>query len=331
MNKKVYIRVTNGCNLQCKHCYLSEDRDCGEIQYIDTESCIKYLKLLISSKNYYEISFHGGEPFLNEKTCQIMEDIMNALKDYDNLSFDATTNLMIKHPKIMDYLLRFLSEKKFSFKNRPFLKISWDAGKLRYQTKSQEDLVLGNIKLLKKKFPDIYIKANICLTEELFSVSAKTLVEKLPVDEWHFERLTGDLDFIPSYDDVDLFLCYLYKYKEYHGIPRVDNFDAIHQGIYGNYLGCAGRKCMYSVLTINPDMSIGGCPNTAYNTNTKKNYSNFKKLIKQESIPRNECLACEYFKICNGDCFQLEWQGDRCPAPKRLMEMILDDVAGRSE
>ena len=38
-----------------------------------------------------------------------------------------------------------------------------------------------------------------------------------------------------------------------------------------------------------------------------------KKLIMRESRRPSECLACEYYTECNGECFQLQWDETGCP------------------
>jgi hypothetical protein len=46
------------------------------------------------------------------------------------------------------------------------------------------------------------------------------------------------------------------------------------------------------------------------------------KEIACEAVRNPGCYGCDVFDICNGDCHQLAWDGDVCPAPKTLMQKL---------
>ena len=75
--KKYYIRISDRCNLHCKHCYAKNQYDQTKIQYINPVQVVNWIdkditKDILDRKaknlepNTYEISFHGGEPFVED-------------------------------------------------------------------------------------------------------------------------------------------------------------------------------------------------------------------------------------------------------------------------
>ena len=97
---------------------------------------------------------------------------------------------------------------------------------------------------------------------------------------------------------------------------------------------------MQEVITINADGSIGGCPNTsiehAYasiDDSAKTIADNRQKaaLVKTEQTKSISCYSCDLYQVCNGDCHQLSWQNDLCPAPKQLIRRIQHDLARKKK
>lgn len=358
--KKYYIRISDKCNLHCRHCYARNQYDQTKIQYVDPVQVINWIdkditKDILARKaknlepNVYVISFHGGEPFVDARSCDLVEFIsdsfMNA-KYKDQLQFDATTNLLVGYNTDNTPLTRlkvFLDNPYFYYENRPFLKISWDYGDLRFNELT-EKLWWDNVESLKAMYPNIYLKVNICLTKQLVKSDFLTKDWKRFEEiftEVHFEKLTKnttlDKSVIPLYKDIDKFLVALYKMKPK---IRVDNFEAIISAIDGKFLGCAERCCTEIVRTINADGSVSSCPNTFMTTfdhidpmkakeiqhNNKPKYDS---LVYKEKFDRYyACYICPLFKICNGGCFQLQSDEEgHCSGDKELMMEILLDRA----
>ena len=330
MKKKIYIRVTDGCNMHCNHCYVNVNY--SDPQFINPYKCIDYIKDYINKTNAdeYNISFTGGEPFYTQECFNIVNKIYCAIKDYNGkkIYFDATTNLM-QSTRGIDSLINLLKNNTFLYNNRPFIKISYDFGYMRFKDSVDLSLWENNLKKLLANIPNLYIKVNICMTTILLSTSPKTVLnkmEKYGVSEIHFERLTANTtkvqSLIPSYSDIDNWLVLFYKYYKASGSEVViEMFNNYKYAVKGYLEGCAKRECMSNVITINPDMSIAGCPNT-YNFTGELNIA---ELAKAEHRKNELCLVCEYYQMCNGDCFQLAWQGLRCPAPIKLMNEIRKD------
>lgn len=148
-----------------------------------------------------------------------------------------------------------------------------------------------------------------------------------------FERLTAnttpDSSLIPDNEEVDRWLCDFYEANKEFEVGMFANLAAAASG---TFMDCRTRECMCNTWTINADGTIGGCPNTAIKgwfmrTDGFYDKEKHKELIQRECIRNPACYTCDLFKVCNGDCHQLSWQGKTCPAPKKLIRRIIDDVA----
>ena len=91
------------------------------------------------------------------------------------------------------------------------------------------------------------------------------------------------------------------------------------------------RGCEQKLITINPDGTLAGCPNSA----TQETWGHIAQDVDQfarspgrveamckEKIRNPVCYSCDLADICNGDCYKLAWDGDVCAAPKSLMRQL---------
>ena len=49
----------------------------------------------------------------------------------------------------------------------------------------------------------------------------------------------------------------------------------------------------------------------------------FNKCLLEEKQIRPECLKCDLFEYCRGDCPHLFWKNDRCSVPKKIYKYLL--------
>lgn len=311
----IYIKLTNNCNLQCKHCYNSIMKN----NYTMSNDTLKNVnKYIIDFKNKHEkdiinIIFHGGEPLLYDIDSII--DFIKTLNNINNIKFGITTNLMYK-----------LTDKHFELFNlikpfgNPFIQTSWDY-KIRFNS-NQKNIWENNIKQLIKN--NIIIQPTICLTNILINnikpIDLFKYFIDLNIKNLNFERITNTGRAVinnlrPKNKDMNLWLLDAYKlYKDLN--IKIPLFESIEYSFKKIYLGCRARKCMSTVITINPDGTIASCPNMANKTYGNLNETDIKKqedLIKFEKNINEKCLLCEFYTFCNGDCCQLEFDSTGCP------------------
>lgn len=327
-NKQIYIKTTESCNLHCKHCYIGDARKkvyfFNEVKTV--EWILDWIKYNNLDVNDLLISFHGGEPMIcpTNKIKYVCEKLKGA-------TFNTTTNLAytLDNDKLDLFVNHFIDKEI----NKPFIKTSWDY-KIRFLDDNSYNLWKQNIKTLKDN--GVIIQVIVCLTSLLINEVSPyeflKLFKDLGIDIISFERLTSNTTdekwLIPDYKKQDEWIFNVYKINEQEFHLSLGLVTDIINAINGSFLGCRERKCMQKVITINADGTIGGCPNTAlkkpfgniYNTSGEI-FNNPCRLcsIQNEQIRDTRCYTCELFNICNGDCHQLSWQDDVCPAPKKLM------------
>lgn len=325
--KTVYLKLTNGCNLHCKHCYNEQMKNHSRM---DSDTLKRSIKFLLKLKEQYKdeeiiVQLHGGEPLLYKLSS--ISFLVDLLHSYD-FKVGCTTNLVYELKKEHLEIFNKLSK----VEDRPFLQTSWDY-KIRFENKEQEDLWLGNVAFLLSAGIDV--QPTICLTSLLLEeMNPYALLGKfmlLGCNKLNFERITNNGSAVenklkPSNTDVDAWLLEAYKVnKQYFGF-KIPLFNIVEQSIQGNLYGCRARHCTKDVITINPDGTVSSCPNIAHQSYTsikEKEYQPSIHWIHEEQVKHCQCYQCEYYAYCNGDCFQLNWD-TTCPGLKSLYAYLLN-------
>lgn len=327
--KVIYLKLTNACNLRCKHCYNEQMNNHYKMSPEIIHKSIQYIHQLRQENPSEDIliQFHGGEPMLVKPS--VIQNIINQTKD-DNVMYGITTNLTYE---LTDDKLAILKQMSPLKGNRPFIQTSWDEY-IRFNNEKQEQLWLNNVRLCTEY--DIDVQVTICLTIDLFqSYSPKQFLDKVlswPTRYINFERITENgaarLNNIrPLNNDVDVWLTEFYKLCENTDL-QVALFDSVKLSIQGKLTGCRARRCTHDVRTINPDGSLATCPNTAhqpiaYSLDEKSSEEKMVQWHMKEGNTSLECFCCALFKYCNRECFQLRWDESGCPGLNRLYLYLL--------
>jgi len=333
-NIMIYLKTTETCQLNCKHCFTSGSN--GRKIYFNKDKVIDWYKRLSETLPYIKgghTAFHGGEPFLvNPKE---MMYVYEKCKDFfPDMWWSCTTNLV--YP-LTDDKLNLISK---AFNNN--ISTSWDSG-IRFATKEQENLWEKNVRTL-TSIPDFNLTVQISLSRSIMELEPDYLVQKfidLGVNHLHIERISLDgnakknLDILPHNKEQDEWFIRLWEsYIKNNNYKKINIafFESLLTSIvYNTHSGCRCRSCEKKIFTLNADGSIGGCPNSAVRNPFGHIDDDIHKLILSpgrmcnisDETNRNEkCLSCEVFNICNGDCHQLSWDGEYCPAPKTLMKKL---------
>lgn len=323
---KIYLCVTDGCNLACKGCYKYTTRDKVDLpKFLDLNKAKQYLDNIIKlypEDNIY-CTFHGGEPFYTGDISKYI-DLINNYSNIKNMYWSATTNLI--------YNISTEHIKLFGLFKDKFFKTSWDVEDYRFRNISQKELWENNIKYLLSL--GFLIQPIITVNLQTIQYSPSDLFEyfkHLGISTVNFERITetGRASIIkvkPTNRQVDEWLWQVYiinksKYNFY--IPL---FAELEYAKTNGFVGCRKRECMQTVRTINTDGSVGACPNCAdiyiidktgqYNTDTEKD------LILKEKTVTDTCMFCKYYDICNGDCCQLSFDETGCPGLIKIYQEL---------
>jgi radical SAM protein with 4Fe4S-binding SPASM domain len=328
-----YIKTTETCNLNCSHCFTSGKN--GKKIFFDAKKTADWCNLLTPGRTGH-FEFHGGEPFL--APIESMWDFYYRTRD-SGFSYGATTNLVFK-----------LNDDKLDFMDNVLNKrigTSWDSD-IRFENKKQLDLWEHNIKLLLDR--GYTIKLFVSLSRSIIDMEPINLlqfVKELGVQELALERLTlngsarkNPLIF-PSNLDLQYWFLKMYEQtKQYNARSwfKNDFLENVYKKFENNFnsAGTFCRDCEQKLFTINADGSISGCPNAA----PEEIYGHISEgltvldkpkrcdVITKELSRDPRCYSCNMYKYCKGDCHQLEWEDDVCPAPKLLMIKMDEEING---
>jgi radical SAM protein with 4Fe4S-binding SPASM domain len=335
MNWIIYLKTTETCNLNCKHCFTNGTS--GAKIYWTPFKIIDWLEKFgsyIDKNDTVHCEFHGGEPFLvSPFEMSVVQGRTKAL--IPNSSWGITSNLVLK---LTEDHYSFIKE---SLGNR--VGTSWDP-KIRFATPKQYSLWHSNVKELLRR--GATVKLNISVTRDTINIEPAVLlrwIRKLGVQEVAFERLTGNgsalkhPDIFPSNKEQDAWFLKLHQESErigarewFHNEFLENIYTKFETGFTGAGTFC--RDCEEKIFTINADGTIAGCPNSA----PEEQFGNINMTIPElinnpirlenmacEKSRNGICYSCEVFSHCGGDCHQLRWEEYTCGAPKSLMKSLM--------
>lgn len=327
----VYLKTTETCNLNCKHCFTNGKN--GKKIYWNVEKTINWIKRLHQFNPLIEhvhFEFHGGEPFL--VPLFQMQDVYDKCHSlWKSMSWGATTNLVYN---MDEEYLKFV---KTALNGR--IATSWDP-KIRFSNDKQKTLWEKNVKTLIDN--GIEVKLFVSVTQDVILSQPIDLLryfKQLGIKEVSFERLTKNgnanlfPDIFPTNKEQDAWFLLMHEQSEDYGCRNwfVNEFlESVYSKFEINQTGSGTfcRDCEQKLFTINADGTIAGCPNSA----PEDYYGNIEQEIKDlinspkrleiiscEVSRDTRCYECEVFHKCGGDCHQLLWEDNVCGAPKSLM------------
>ena len=341
MNRMIYVKTTETCQLNCKHCFTNGIN--GAKIYFNPEKTADWVKRLhevaYRPNDTIHYEFHGGEPFL--APISHMTKFYEETKElWPKTSFGITSNFVLK---LTDEHWKFI---KGPLNNR--VGTSWDP-KIRFENPKQEVLWKNNVKALIDA--GVTVKLFISVTKDTLDIEPIKLlrwVKALGVQEMALERLTGNgnallhPEIFPRNVDQDAWFLKMHQQSEEHGARdwfENEFLETIYDKFEKNFNkgGTFCRDCEEKLYTINADGTLSGCPNAApeeqfgHINQDIKTLINSPKRIKNIACERARdprCFECPVFAFCGGDCHQLEWQGDICGAPKSLMKYLKAEKHG---
>ncbi len=340
--KIIYVKLTNSCNLSCKHCYNAVCHEQGQMSQKTLEKILLYIDDLKEQGYDVNVALHGGEPMLYKDYDSLWDFVLSC--NEANVPITMTTNLTYR---ITDEHIGLFSHFKQA-DGECLVLTSWDY-KIRFKDKEQEKLWEKSVKRILEY--GIQVQPIVSLTKIL--IEEKTPKEifdymlKLGVPNLNFERITctgraaeNEPEIVPTNVQVDTWLAEAYKiwkgsskYNFY--IPIFDSLEwAVEEQVF---VGCRARQCARNVRTFNPDGSMATCPNIPLDTvgNINKiqtvqevcgvieGNKKYLDLCNKEEIKDNRCYSCDYYSVCNGDCFQLSWDETGCPGLKETIKQVI--------
>ncbi len=331
---QIYIKTTETCNLNCDHCYTS-GRD-GKKIFFNPSKTLAFLHRLKRAKpdvKQMKILFHGGEPML--APIKDLWDIYHNANLWEQTDFSVTTNLAYPMTEEKAYFFETITTGGMAS--------SYDSMRFRDNDRAKA-MFERNSKILNRKIP---MTLMVSLDTEIMKQTPKEILDyaiSLGYRYLLFERITSDGNaklnphIFPRNEDQDQWMYELFrttiddKYYDKIGNMFISELaSAFVEGVHG---GNRCRDCEQTLITVNADGTISGCPNTAprdhwghidMDVPTMLASPKREDVIMCEATRDDRCLSCEAFSVCNSDCHQLKWQDDYCPAPKKIWKEMLKE------
>lgn len=253
--------------------------------YIKQNNSIMSLDVALDACDKYKpdvVVFHGGEPLLYPDLIQ------QIISKRPNLDFSITSNLTLP-----------LTKERIEVLKKCGIATSYSAD--RFNNITTFSCFLDNLYIV-SKFTDITLL--VTLSRNQLKQKPERLAQilsMLPCQYVLLERL-----YEPEYDqqlaiETDRYILSVSKL-----IPKNKNL-LIHnmEKAVESHTPVFSLDCNKNVITINPDGSIKSCPNISNQTMKK----------------RRECLLCQYYEYCKGDCLSFQ---NGCMFPKKTFQWVLN-------
>ncbi len=324
--KGLYLYLTEGCNLKCRHCWLSPAYDDGTTRPVMDPHIIEKILLEAMPLGLKKIKLTGGEPLMHPEIHQILDLVAKF-----PLRLTMETNGYLLNEALADHLARF---------ENPHLSVSLDGAmatthdKIRGVKGSFDRALQGINNLVARKIrPQIIMtlmQANRYEIEDMVhlatAVGAKSVKFNLvqPAsrgEKMHQEGHTisvRELIEIGRFVEGDLSkrssvpLYYTYP-QAFRSLGRIfDDGDCSVCGIL-NILGVLadGRYALCGVGSVIPEMIMGSAREDSIQQVWRDN-SVLKKL--REGMPgkfTGICRRCAMKNMCRGACIAQNYYSSR--------------------
>lgn len=306
----IYLIMTESCQMKCPFCYTKFATGFeNDNSILDPDVAIKVIKkgFTLDYKHFEPfdcVIFHGGEPLLY--TDNIIK-IVDEIKEFNpKIGFGLQTNLAYKE----------LSKEQIEL----ILKLGTYGTSYSYDRFANQEpierVVINNIKYLESL--GIYGTLLVTITEEQIVRQSPSQLANY-IDEFYtgikyvkLERPIYSINDILKdtkkykriYEKID---DYLYKCLFEFSREKSDLYDNILYSIQNNTTFYP-TKCSKRDMTLYKDHIKYGCPSRELD-------GSYKDIDKIHS----QCLQCEFFKWCGGDC---ECMNGVCTFPKKTFKTV---------
>lgn len=317
----VYLKATNFCNVDCSHCYLSEETRADK-RKMDKDGYIKvahFVNDMAKAQRSDGVMFiwHGGEPLV--LSPQYYEDAINTLTEHltvKNVLHSMQTSLIPYQSKFAPLLKKHFDS---------FLGVSMDfnARTFKGSNANYQKLFLSKVKAARKDGIDLTAsitpnKNDIGKAKEIFKFFVDNRFSDLAMDR--YSNVCGTLPDWPTNNEhaqflIDLFNEVYAHYKEHGEVLYVRPILAGIGGVlFGNPGDRWGGTCSSDFVVISPDGKLNACPDRdsyeASYGHLNKGYNSFKgdatrkKWIRIHHVGHNNqyCSSCEFNSFCKSGC-----------------------------
>lgn len=324
----VYMRVFEGCNLHCKHCFIPANPKRMSLEQVETVPEI--LSSRVDNGSNILLQFHGGEPTL--MGYDWLDSAANALKENGsefNWRFSIQTNLMHYDEKWSELFHRHFKDG---------LGVSWDE-KIRLTHKGKDESYQNFEKIFWQNIDAMLAdgltpRLVITVTKPLIDAYRVPyrLIEKLMnrgIHDIHFEKLTKTGMARTFWDEIGVnnqeYSSWMSKLMDTYlmlkqnpdlqlNISPLDGLlettDFLMNGEAKGGSGCWSNVCDTRFHTIDANGYKSGCTALTSEEDNKAVSRMGVQIIRLEDIvgSRNHrrseyhCASCDFKPVCSSGC-----------------------------
>lgn len=344
----VYIRLFEGCNLHCKHCFIpANPKKMNKDQFLGLS---RDLSKRIPVGSRILLQWHGGEP--TALGPEVLKASLEAVEE-GNKKYGYTY-----YHSIQTNLINYNEEWRDIFKSHfdGSVGVSWDP-KIRLMKRSQpesnaiyEDIFEANIqKLVSDGIAPYLVVTGTKVFFETFRYPSDFFnkLERWGITHAHIERLTKTGYARENWGDLGLnnleYSLYMSRfaqtYHQYKKQPRntinLSPFDGLNESIHryidgdsGGY-GCLSGSCDSKFHTYDSNGYKVGCTaltSEVDNKNAEVQVIHFTgSLSEQREERQRSCQGCKFRGICSSGCLATDKFDDsgECSGGYQLFDSIL--------
>ncbi|GGF91967.1 MULTISPECIES: radical SAM protein [Cysteiniphilum] len=354
-NKIFYLRVHEGCNLYCQHCFIPSNPKKMNMDMI--HKIVENMKFHTKEGDRVLIQWHGGEPTL--KSPSWIEEAVTIINQYKkvNIEHSIQTNLMNYNHEWEQVFKKYFSGK---------IGVSWDH-RIRLTKKNQiishEDYESKFWTLLNQAHKDgIALDVTITLTKYFIQdwknpIALFRRFSDCGVNSIHIEKLTKTGNARVYWDEIGVnnieyskYMSRLFKlYSLWNESEKmklsISPLDDLKLGLEKfiesdvNALNkmpvCFSGACDKNFHTYDANGYKPGC--TALNSeydNSRASASLFvSNILESRSKRKANCSKCLFTEVCSSGCLASSYidESGECSGNKILLETIYKQSQGIKE
>lgn len=315
----VYLRVHEGCNLWCEHCYIPANPK--RMSLDDIARVPSIVAGFAAPGSHIRLQWHGGEPTLvGAAWMREAIEIIESNKDY-RWSHDIQTNLINYSPEWASLFHDHFGS---------HIGVSWDP-EIRLVKKSGNGNALYEeafrATLAQAVADGLAVSMTITATKPFFErfrnpFDLFQLLEEMGVTEAHIERLTKVGRARETWESIGVRhaeysnrmsrLIRAYQvYLRSGGRIRISPFDSMVESFLSSDagLGCWSGACDTRFHTIDANGYKPGCTalNSEYdNARSKAAVIRIEDIRRARQLHRVNCTSCDFRGACSSGCLALE-------------------------
>lgn len=326
----VYVRVFEGCNLHCEHCFIPSNPK--RMTHEDVARVAEHVRSFAPAGARILVQWHGGEPTMfGASWLELAMDALEAAGPEFVWSHGIQTNLMT-----YDHAWGDLYRRRFAGN----VGVSWDP-QIRLLRRGDRDSNAGyetrfraNLAALIADGMTPYLV--VTGTKILFETFANPIdffeyLESMGVRRGHIERITRTGYARSNWDRVGLsnkewsrgMSRYMRAYVRWHAAReggrdlQLSPFDGLRESGRGlvrgapRASGCLSGSCDTTFHTVDASGYKRGCTALTSETDNKRadkdaalSIPDFEEARKERQV--YHCFSCEFRQICSSGCLALD-------------------------